>query len=340
MIREVIHKLAARENLSKEESYDTMNEIMSGNASEAQTAAFLMGLRLKGETVAEIAGCAKSMRENAVPIQTRRANIIDTCGTGGDSSGTFNVSTCAAIVASSAGAVVAKHGNRAVSSQSGSADVLRELGLNLDITPERTSQILDDIGITFLFAPQLHRAMKFAVPVRRDMGIRTIFNVLGPLTNPAGARRQVVGVFDPSLTNVLAEVLRDLGSDHALVVHGEGGIDELSTLGWSYVSELKDGRVRSYNVAVEDLGISRATSADLRGGDSRRNAEIIKGVLSGQKGPARDIVVINAAAAIFVSGIAASLEEGVAAASNAIDNGSADAKLHQWVRATNGRGDS
>jgi anthranilate phosphoribosyltransferase len=340
MIREVIHKLAARESLSKGESYETMNEIMSGNASEAQTAAFLMGLRLKGETVDEIAGCARSMREKAVPIRTRRENIIDTCGTGGDGSGTFNISTCAAIIASSAGAVVAKHGNRAVSSQSGSADVLRELGVNLDITPERTSEILDNIGITFLFAPHLHGAMKFAVPVRRDMGIRTIFNVLGPLTNPAGARRQVVGVFDPALTTVLAEVLRDLGSEHALVVHGEGGIDEFSTLGSSHVTELKDGRLRSYDVAVEDLGIPRATSGDLRGGDARRNAEIINEVLIGRKGPARNIAVLNAAAAIFVSGIARSLEEGVAAANDAIDNGSAAAKLHQWVRATNGRGDA
>ncbi|MCX6142789.1 MAG: anthranilate phosphoribosyltransferase [Ignavibacteriales bacterium] len=340
MIREVIHKLAARENLSKEESYDTMNEIMSGNASEAQTAAFLMGLRLKGETVDEIAGCARSMREKAVPIRTRRENIIDTCGTGGDGSGTFNISTCAAIIASSAGAVVAKHGNRAVSSQSGSADVLRELGVNLDITPERTSEILDGIGITFLFAPQLHGAMKFAVPVRREMGIRTIFNVLGPLTNPAGARRQVVGVFDPALTKVLAEVLRDLGSEHALVVHGEGGIDEFSTLGSSHVSELKDGHVTSYEISAEDLGIAKATAADLRGGDSKRNAEIINGVLNGRKGPARDIAVLNAAAALLVSGISTSVEEGIAEATKAIDDGSAAAKLQQWIRATNGRGDS
>jgi anthranilate phosphoribosyltransferase len=340
MIREVIHKLAARENLSKEESYDTMNEIMSGNASEAQTAAFLMGLRLKGETVDEIAGCAQSMREKAVPIRTQRKNIIDTCGTGGDSSGTFNISTCAAIIASSAGAAVAKHGNRAVSSQSGSADVLRELGVNLDITPERTSKVLDDIGITFLFAPHLHGAMKFAVPVRRDMGIRTIFNVLGPLTNPAGARRQVVGVFDPALTEVLAEVLLDLGSEHALVVHGEGGIDEFSTLGSSRVSELKNGHVTSYTVQAEDLGLRKAVVADLRGADSKRNAEIINEILHGRKGPARDIAVLNAAAAIFVSGIAASLEDGVTHACNAIENGHAAAKLEQWIRATNGRGDS
>ena len=233
MIREAIRKLASKEDLSREEAFQTMNEIMSGAASEAQISAFLMGMRLKGETIPEIAGCAQSMREQSTPIVSQRAEIIDTCGTGGDGSGTFNISTSAAIIASAAGASVAKHGNRAVSSQSGSADVLRALGISLDISPERVSQILDEVGITFLFAPQLHAAMKFAAPVRRDMGIRTIFNILGPLTNPAGARRQLLGVFSPSLTEVLAGVLRELGSQHALVVHGEGGLDEFSTLGWT-----------------------------------------------------------------------------------------------------------
>lgn len=339
MIREVIKKLASRQHLSKAESYESMNEIMSGNATEAQTAAFLMGLRLKGETVEEISGCATSMREKAVSIRSRHTTIIDTCGTGGDGSGTFNVSTCAAILASAAGAIVAKHGNRAVSSQAGSADVLRELGINLDITPERTSEILDQIGITFLFAPQLHAAMRFAVPVRRDLGIRTIFNVLGPVTNPAGVQRQVVGVFDVALTNILAEVLMDLGSEHALVVHGEGGLDEFSTLGASHISELKAGHVTSYSIKAEDLGIPKASAADLRGGDSKRNAEIIHGVLEGRKGPARDIAILNAAAAIYVSGISSTLQEGVVAATESIDTGSAAAKLQQWIRATNGRGD-
>jgi anthranilate phosphoribosyltransferase len=315
-----------------------MNEIMSGNASEAQIAAFLMGLRLKGETVEEIAGCAKSMREKATPIRTQHVSVIDTCGTGGDGSGTFNISTCAAIIASAAGAIVAKHGNRAVSSQAGSADVLRELGVNLEITPEKTSKVLDEIGITFLFASQLHSAMKFAVPVRRDMGIRTIFNVLGPLTNPAGARRQLVGVFDPALTKIMAEVLRDLGSEHAVVVHGEGGIDELSTVGSSSVSELKGGEVKTYNLRVEDFGLHKAHLSELRGGDSKRNADIINGVLSGRKGAARDIAVLNAAAAVYVSGLAPDIKGGIAEAETAIDNGSAAAKLHQWVRETNSQG--
>ena len=335
MIREAIHKLAGRQDLSKEEAYETMNEIMSGNASESQIAAFLMGLRSKGETAAEIAGCAKSMREKATPVKTTQAAVIDTCGTGGDGSGTFNISTCAAIIASAAGAVVAKHGNRAVSSQSGSADVLRALGVNLDISPEKTSDVLSDVGITFLFAPQLHGAMKFAAPVRRDMGIRTIFNVLGPLTNPAGARRQLVGVFDPSLTGVMAEVLRDLGSEHAIVVHGEGGLDEFSTLGSSSVSELKQGKVHSYQVNAQEFGFSPASREDLLGGDAQRNAEMITKVLGGESGPAHDIGVLNAGAALMVAGRASTLAAGIAEANEAIENGSAAAKLHQWIKATN-----
>jgi anthranilate phosphoribosyltransferase len=340
MIRDVIHKLALRQDLTKHESYETMNIIMSGNASEAQIAAFLMGLRMKGETVEEIAGCAKSMREKAVAIRTRRDSVIDTCGTGGDGSGTFNISTCAAIIASAAGASVAKHGNRAVSSQAGSADVLRELGVSLDNSPERTTEILDEVGIAFLFAPQLHSAMRYAVPVRRDMGIRTIFNVLGPLTNPAGAKRQIVGVFDPALTKTIAEVLRDLGSEHALVVYGEGGIDELSTVGISFVSELKDGRVTSYNVNAEDLGIQKAAMTELRGGDSKHNAHLIKEILSGQPGPMRNIALLNAAGAIYVSGLACTLEEGFQMAATTVDNGSAAMKLQQWIFETNKRGDS
>jgi anthranilate phosphoribosyltransferase len=340
MIREVIKKLAVRQDLTLDESYEAMSEIMSGSASESQIAAFLMGLRSKGETVAEIAGCAKSMRVKAVPIQTRHRTVIDTCGTGGDNSGTFNISTCAAIIACAAGAIVAKHGNRAVSSQSGSADVLKELGVNLENTPEETSAILDRIGIAFLFAPHLHGAMRYAVPVRREMGIRTIFNVLGPLTNPAGARRQVVGVFEPALTKLLAEVLLSLGTEHALVVHGEGGIDEFSTIGVSYVSEVRAGTVQSYTVNAGEFGFRKASAADLLGGDARENAAIIKGILSGKKGGARDIAVLNAAAALYVSGIASVFADGVTKAMTAIDNGSAAAKLERWIMETNKRGAS
>jgi anthranilate phosphoribosyltransferase len=340
MIREVIKKLAVRQDLTLEEAYEAMSEIMSGTASESQIAAFLMGLRSKGETVEEIAGCAKSMREKAVPIRTRHKTVIDTCGTGGDNSGSFNISTCAAIIASAAGAAVAKHGNRAVSSQPGSADVLKELGVNLQNTPEETSAILNGIGIAFLFAPQLHGAMRYAVPVRREMGIRTIFNVLGPLTNPAGARRQLVGVFDPALTKVLAEVLLSLGSEHALVVHGEGGIDEFSTIGASYVSEVRAGGVTSYTVNAEEFGFHKASTKDLLGGDARVNAAIIKGILSGNKGAARDIALLNAAAALYVSGIASDLADGITKATTAIDSGAAAAKLEQWIMETNKWGGS
>ncbi|MGA3246513.1 MAG: anthranilate phosphoribosyltransferase [Bacteroidota bacterium] len=334
MIREAIQKLASRENLSRQESFETMNEIMSGNASEAQIASFLMGLRLKGETIPEIAGCAQSMRDKSVPIRSKHANIIDTCGTGGDSSGTFNISTCAAIVASGAGAKVAKHGNRAVSSQSGSADVLRALGINLEISPQRVTEILDEVGITFLFAPQLHAAMKFAVPVRRDMGIRTIFNILGPLTNPAGARRQLLGVFDPSLTEVLAGVLKELGSEHALVVHGEGGLDELSTLGWTKVSQLRNGEITTYELRAESLGIRRASAESLRGGEAQVNAGIIIAILEGKDSPATDIAVLNAGAALTVSGVAGDLKEGIARAHDSISGGAAMKTLNQWKEAS------
>lgn len=334
MIREAIRKLASEQDLSRDEAFQTMNEIMSGAASEAQISAFLMGMRLKGETILEIAGCAQSMREQSTPIRSNRAEIIDTCGTGGDSSGTFNISTSAAIIASAAGAIVAKHGNRAVSSQSGSADVLRALGISLDISPERVSQILDEVGITFLFAPQLHAAMKFAAPVRRDMGIRTIFNILGPLTNPAGARRQLLGVFSPSLTEVLAGVLRELGSQHALVVHGEGGLDELSTLGWTKVSELRIGEISTYEVHAGSFGFHPPSIAELKGGDSELNAQIIMRILEGRDGAQRDIAVFNAAAALVVAGLAGDLTEGIRRAQEALMSGAAMRKINHWKEAS------
>jgi anthranilate phosphoribosyltransferase len=336
MIREAIQKLAARQDLTRPEAYETMNEIMSGNSTEAQVAAFLMGLRLKGETIPEIAGCAQSMREKAVPIQSKHPNIIDTCGTGGDNSGTFNISTCAAIIASAAGAVVAKHGNRAVSSQSGSADVLRALGVNIDLSPEKVSQVLNEVGITFLFAPQLHGAMKFAAPVRRDMGIRTIFNILGPLTNPAGARRQLLGVFNSSLTEVMAGVLKELGSDVALVVHGEGGFDELSTLGSSKVSELKNGSVTTYELSAKSFGFKVSSATMLKGGDAQLNAVIITQILKGTEGAPSDIAAYNAGAALMVSGIASNVTDGIHRAKEVIANGAAYNKLKKWIDATNG----
>ncbi|MGB2867028.1 MAG: anthranilate phosphoribosyltransferase, partial [Bacteroidota bacterium] len=321
MIQPFLAKLAERRDLTRSEAYEGMSDIMSGNATEPQIAGFLMGLRIKGETMQEIAGCAQAMREKSTTISTNHQNVIDTCGTGGDGSGTFNISTAAAIVASAAGAVVAKHGNRSVSSKCGSADVLKELGVNIEIPVEKVSSVLDQVGITFLFAPLMHKAMKYAVNVRKDLGIRTIFNILGPLTNPAGAKRQVLGVFNPALTEIMAGVLKELQSTHALVVHGEGGLDEISTLGGTRVSELRNDQVRTYDVRATDLGIRQATIEGIRGTDAATNAAIIRKVFSGEKGAPRDIVLLNAGAAIFVAGKAESLKEGVQKAQESVDSG-------------------
>jgi len=335
MILEAIGKLADRQSLTRSEAYEAMNDIMGGVATSSQIAAFLMGLRSKGETAEEIVGCAQSMREKSVRIETKHDNIIDTCGTGGDASGTFNISTAAAIIASAAGAPVAKHGNRAVSSRCGSADVLKALGVNIEIPAEKVSRVLDDVGITFLFAPLMHQAMKFAGPVRKELSMRTIFNILGPLTNPAGAKRQVLGVFHPSLTETMAQVLKELGSAHALVVHGEGGIDELSTMGPTRVSELRGGEIRTFEVHPRDAGVSTTQPEGIRGGDPATNAEIIKAILSGKNSAPREIALLNAGAAVYVSGVAQTLKDGIARAREAVDNGLAKAKLNQWIEATN-----
>lgn len=335
MLQEVIQKLSNKQNLTRLEAYDAMNEIMSGQATNAQIAAFLMGLRLKGETVEEIAGCAQVMREKAVRIRTKHQTVIDTCGTGGDASGTFNISTTAAIIASAAGAVVAKHGNRAVSSKCGSADVLKALGVKIEIPPEKATHILDEIGITFLFAPTMHGAMKYAAPVRKELGVRTIFNILGPLTNPAGVQRQVMGVFSPTLTETLAGVLKELGSEHALVVHGEGGFDELSTLGVTKVSELRNGNLTTYEIHARDFGLQPADFQSLRGGDVEKNVFILRNILEGQESAARDIALLNSGAALLVAGKAGSLYDGIRMAAEAIDSGAAKRKLNAWVEATN-----
>ena len=335
MIRESIHKLIEKKDLSRQEAYDTMTEIMSGNASEPLIASFLTALRMKGEVVNEIAGCAQAMREKSTRIETKQANVIDTCGTGGDSLGTFNISTAAAIVACGAGAVVAKHGNRAISSRCGSADVLTALGVNIEIPKEKVEQCLDHVGIAFLFAPLMHGAMKYAAPVRRELGIRTVFNVLGPLTNPAGARRQVLGVFDKRLTELLARVLLDLGTERAMVVHGEGGLDEISTLGKTMISELKDGSISSYEFHYSSVGISSGTLADVAGGDAELNASIILNILAGKKNSQRNITVLNAGAAIYISGIAPTFLDGVKLAEESIDSQKAKKKLQELVEATN-----
>jgi anthranilate phosphoribosyltransferase len=336
MIQQVIGKLADKKDLTREEARAAMGEIMSGEATSAQIAAFLTAMRLKGETVDEITGCAEAMREKATRVQTKHSVVIDTCGTGGDAVGTFNVSTAAALVACGAGAIVAKHGNRAVSSRCGSADVLRALGVKIENVPvQKVEKCLDEVGIAFLFAPSFHGAMKYAAPVRRELGIRTVFNILGPLTNPARASRQVIGVYDVKLTFPIANVLKALGSQKALVVHGAGGFDEISTCGPTEVSEICNGEVKSYTLDSSDLGFHKASVNDLSGGDATTNAKILLEVLEGKRGPHRDIVVLNSAAALFVSGLALTVEEGITLAESSIDGGTARSKLAQLVEVTN-----
>jgi anthranilate phosphoribosyltransferase len=334
MIQRAIAKLVERQDLTREEAFEAMAQIMSGNATDSQISAFLVSLRMKGETPWEIAGCADAMRQKAERIESRHRVIVDTCGTGGDMSGTFNISTASAIVASAAGAVVAKHGNRSVSSKCGSADVLQALGVNIELSPGDVARVLDEEGITFLFAPTMHKAMRFAVGVRKELALRTVFNILGPLTNPAGARRQVIGVFSPALTDTMARVLQELGSEHALVVHGEGGLDEMSTDGLTKVSELKEGEVRSYTVSQKDFGLQKAVRAELAGGDAVANAKIIRDILNGKKGAPFDIVLLNTGAALYVGGIAQTIGEGVVIARETILSGKAAGKLDQWIEST------
>ncbi len=335
MIKNAIAKLIQGENLTFEEAYFTMHQIMSGEAEPVQIAGFLVGLRMKGETVHEIAGCAKAMIEKAVKVDYCHENLTDTCGTGGDSVGTFNISTASAIVASAAGVKVAKHGNRAVSSKCGSADVLKELGVNIELNPEQAKICLEELGIAFIFAPLYHTAMKYAAPVRQSLGVRTVFNVLGPLTNPVGARKQVVGVFSENLTDKIAFVLKELGAKHTLVVHGAGGIDEISIAGHTKISELKDGNVKTYEIVPEDFGFKRWDINLILGGDAKVNAKIIKRVLDGEEGPQRDVVLLNSGAAIYVSGLASSISDGIKMAQEAIDSGRAKKKLEELVRLTN-----
>ncbi len=332
---ESIHKLIEKTDLSRQEAYESVLFIMSGKATDGMIASFLTALRMKGETVPEIAGAAQAMREMATKISTQRRDVIDTCGTGGDGLGTFNISTAAAIVAAAAGATVAKHGNRAISSKCGSADVLKSLGVNIEIPKEKIERCLDEIGIAFLFAPLLHGAMKYATPVRRELGIRTVFNLLGPLTNPAGAKRQVLGVFRRGLTDVMANVLLELGTERALVVHGSGGMDEISTIGETRISEINHGSVVTSTFQHESVGIPTASIEALAGGGPEENAEIISDVLKGVEGPPSDIVVLNAGAAVYVSGIAESIGEGVRLARRAVESGAASQKLKQLIEFTN-----
>jgi anthranilate phosphoribosyltransferase len=338
VIIEAVRALVERRDLTRLEAAAAMEAIMSGAATQAQVAAFLTALRMKGETVDELIGFAEVMRLKVVRVRTRgdveagltgtdREMLLDTCGTGGDASGTFNVSTATAFVVAGAGVKVAKHGNRSVSSLCGSADVVERLGINLDLPPQKVGQCVDEVGIGFLYAPLLHTAMKHVMPARREMGIRTVFNMLGPLTNPAGANAQVIGVYARGLVEPLARVLAELGTIRAFVVHGADGLDEISTTGESFVAEVREGVVRASAVRPEDFGVPRASVSDLVGGDRDQNAEIIRRVLSGEPGPKRDIVVVNAAAALVAGGRARDFKEGAQQAEKSIDGGAARGKL-------------
>jgi len=342
IITEALRTLMDRRDLTRIEAAAAMEAIMSGAATNAQIAAFLTALRMKGETVEELIGFAQVMRQKAVRIRTEpdgvtaltgtdRDMLIDTCGTGGDAAGTFNVSTATAFVVAGAGLRVAKHGNRSVSSLCGSADVVETLGVALDLSPQKVARCVDEVGIGFLYAPLLHTAMKHVMAARREMGVRTVFNMLGPLTNPAGANAQVVGVYAAALTEPLARVLAELGTHRAFVVHGADGLDEISNTGESRVSEVREGVVRTFAVRPEDFGLPRASIHDLLGGDREQNAEIIRGILRGEPGPRRDIVLMNAAAALVAGAKARDLKEGVELGARSIDAGAARERLERLI---------
>jgi anthranilate phosphoribosyltransferase len=330
-MKEMINKVVNGQDLSEEEARQTLDAIMSGNATDAQIACFITALRIKGETVDEITGFVRVMREKATPVKTTSVVLIDTCGTGGDGAQTFNISTTVAFVVAGAGVSVAKHGNRSVSSRSGSADVLEALGVNLSLTPDQVGECIDKVGIGFLFAPALHGAMKHAIGPRREIGIRTVFNILGPLTNPAGALHQVLGVYNPDLTEVMAQVLARLGTKSAFVVHGAGGLDEVSVLGTTKVSEVKDGKVITYQIDPKEFGLEYAGIEQLIGGTAKENADITMNILEGEKGPKRDIVLLNAALALVAAGSAENISEGLKQAAQAIDSGLARAKLNEMI---------
>lgn len=332
----ILTTVMAGDDLTAEQMTATMDALMEGELTPAQTGALLTALRIKGESITELAAAALSMRAHATRIDPGPAPVVDTCGTGGDASGTFNISTTAAFIAAGAGVKIAKHGNRGVSSRSGSADLLQCLGVNLEATPETVGACVREVGIGFLFAPRLHGAMKYAIGPRRELGVRTIFNMLGPLTNPAGATAQVLGVFDPALTTVFARVLGTMGSRCALVVHGADGLDEITTCALTRIAELRDGSVREHTFDPRPhIGGAFADIADLQGGEPETNAAITRAILDGQPGPRADIAIINAAAAIRAAERADSWEEAVTAARRAVESRAARAKLDALVRRSN-----
>jgi anthranilate phosphoribosyltransferase len=332
VIQGTIARLLDGHDLTRDEACETMRTIMRGDATPAQIAGFLVALRAKGETADEIAGCAEAMREHVLRVNPQRDDLVDIVGTGGDGANTYNISTAAALVAAGAGAAIAKHGNRAASSASGAADVLEALGFRLELPPERIERSIDELGFGFLFAQAHHPAMKHAAPVRRELATRTVFNVLGPLTNPAGARALMLGVYSPELTRTLADALVQLGAERAYVVHGAGGIDELSPCGPNLVCEVANGVVREYELDPLDLGVERCDPAELRGGDPASNAAALRAVLSGEdRGGHRSAVILNAAGGIAAAGHGENLKEGIVRAREAIDSGAAVARLDELV---------
>jgi len=331
MFSSIIEKLMRREDLSSDEAASAMTEIMNGRATDAQIAGFLIALAMKGERVSEIVGLARTMRAHAVQLSTEYDRVFDTCGTGGDRSGTFNISSCAALVVAACGVRVAKHGNRSVSSLSGSADVFEALGVKVAASPATVERCLDEANIGFFFAPTFHPSMRHAAGARRSLGVRTAFNLLGPLTNPAGATRQIVGVPRPEFTELIARALMLLGSDRAWVVHGADGIDEMSTTGYTKISECADGEVKTFYLHPTDVGLTRSEPGSIGGGTASENARIIAAVLDGERGPARDVVVLNAGAALFVAGEADSVQDGMSRASAAIDRHDARRTLDRLV---------
>jgi anthranilate phosphoribosyltransferase len=336
MLTIALEQILRGNHLDRETAQQAMGEIMDGKATPAQIGAFLAGLRLKGEQVEEVIGFARAMRERAVRFPLDIPGLIDTCGTGGDGSNTFNISTAAAIVAASDGVRIAKHGNRAVSSKSGSADVLEALGVAITLTPAAAADCLRATNLCFLFAPLYHQAMKFAAGPRKELAVRTVFNLLGPLTNPAGAQRQLLGVYDSSLLPTVAQVLRELGVERALVVAGEDGLDELTVTGISHIAELRDGTITTYQVEPEQFGLRRCTLEELRGGDAYENATIIREVFAGKRGAARDIILLNAGAILYLADRVSTIEAGVIRAAELIDDGEVLRKLEHIRKVAGG----
>jgi len=330
-IQSALKTVLQHQDLSTAEMTDVMTQIMTGNATPAQIGGFLIGLSMKGETVTEIAAAAAVMRSLATPVEIEGKHVVDTCGTGGDGASTFNVSTASAFVVAAAGAKVAKHGNRSISSSSGSADVLEAAGVNLELTPDKVKYCVDTIGVGFMFAQKHHGAMKHAIGPRREMGVRTIFNLLGPLTNPARAAHQVLGVFDRKWVQPMAEVLQTLGSEHVLVVHAQDGLDEISIGADTHVAELKQGEITCFSIKPEDFGMQRSDISQLTVKNAQDSLELIKGIFAGNTGPARDIVVLNAGAAIYAADLAPTLQQGIEMAKQAIDNGDAMQKLNALI---------